>query len=293
MSKFEEQIKLPSRFSYRAIGSGTGIREHLGRIVSYDENNGDYGVVVDLELPYTDFGAGDIPISAEDRNAYLEEFSFIQLPFVLSAVSFYYNIPGLPTKKGYDLNLTSCLLARIFDGDITNWSHPDIEEINPTLISLHNDNGASTTSTFPIFVSRSRSGSRSTNAITNYLYSTCPRADGNPKGWPMEKVGARIDWHPSTSPCDGSSGMAMCVSENEGAIGYMDAYDGNKEGLSEIKLMNADGNFLTSREAGVAGVQASAIDLSNVPDSADGDFSEVSFYNQVRVESYRALYYLM
>jgi len=287
MSKFEEQIKLPSRFSYRAVGSGTGIMEHLGT-VCYDENNGDYSVGrvcydrnnPDLASPYTDFGAGDIPIGAGDRNAYLEEFSFVQLPFVLSAVSFFYNIPGLPTEEGHNLNLTSCLLARIFDGDITNWVHPDIEEINPTLISLHKDSDASTTSTFPIFVSRSHSGSGSTNAITNYLYSSCPRGDSNPKGWPLEKVGARFDWHPSTSRCEGSSGMSMCVSENEGAIGYMDAYYGNKEGLSEIKLRNGYGNFLTSSEAGVEGVQASAVDLSNVPDSADGDFSEVTFYNQ-------------
>lgn len=278
MSKFEEQIKLPSRFSYRAVGSVTGIEEHLGRVVSCED--WDYCVADDSALPYTDFGAGDNPIGKEDWLAYFSEFSFLQLPFVLSAFSFYYNIPGLPTKEGYGLNLTSCLLARIFDGDISNWNHPDIEEINPTLISLHNDNDASTTSTFPIFVSRSHLGSRSTNAITNYLYSSCPRADGNPKGWPMEKVGATIDWHPSTNLCEGSSGTAMCISENEGAIGYMDAYHGNKEGLNEIKLRNGDGNFLTSREAGVEGVQAAAIDLSNVPNDIYEDYSGVSFYNQ-------------
>lgn len=75
--------------------------------------------------------------------------------------------------------------------------------------------------------------------------------------------------------------MANCLQDNEGAIGYIDAAHGHEALLTEIRLSNADGRFLTSKDAGDEGVQQAAVDLSDVPDSADGDFSEVAFYNMV------------
>jgi len=75
--------------------------------------------------------------------------------------------------------------------------------------------------------------------------------------------------------------MANCLQDNEGAIGYIDAAHGHEALLTEIRLSNADGRFLTSKDAGNEGVQQAAVDLSDVPDSADGDFSEVAFYNMV------------
>jgi len=73
--------------------------------------------------------------------------------------------------------------------------------------------------------------------------------------------------------------MTACIETNPGAIGYIDAAHGIEAGLTEIRLSNGDGNFLTSQDAGVLGVQDAAKDLSAVPDSADGDFSQVEFYN--------------
>lgn len=54
MAKFQEQIKLPVRMSYRAVGSGTGIKEFLGKDIKID------GVETDTYEAYNDFGAGDI-----------------------------------------------------------------------------------------------------------------------------------------------------------------------------------------------------------------------------------------
>jgi ABC-type phosphate transport system substrate-binding protein len=45
------------------------------------------------------------------------------LPFVLSAVSFFHSIPGVPNGAG-GLNMTACLLSRVFSGDIKTWDHP-------------------------------------------------------------------------------------------------------------------------------------------------------------------------
>ena len=164
--------------------------------------------------------------------------------------------------------LSGCVLARIFRSDITMWDHPAIVQQNPDL--RIEEPG------YPIFVARRLLGSRSTHAITNYLHQHCPSE------WPLEHVASKIDWHPSTYPCDGKDLMTACILGNEGSIGYVDSVYGHEEGLMELGIINADGRYLTSLEAGYEGIQASAIDLSNVPDSSDGDFSQVEFYNKVR-----------
>jgi hypothetical protein len=75
--------------------------------------------------------------------------------------------------------------------------------------------------------------------------------------------------------------MTACLVENEGAIGYIDSAHGHEEDLNEIALSNGDGVFLTAKQVGDEGIQAAASDLSNAPDSADGDFSSLAFYNKV------------
>ncbi|KAL7529171.1 hypothetical protein ACHAXR_004982 [Thalassiosira sp. AJA248-18] len=265
MAKFEEQIKIPAKLSYRAVGSGTGIKEFLGKGILVD------GVETDTDIAYNDFGAGDIPISSADREAWLAKgIEFVQLPFVLSAVSFFHNIPGVPSGEG-GLNMTACLLARIFDGDIKTWDHPDI---------LAENEGLNVAADYPIFVGRRELGSSSTYSITHYLNAQCPQNESNPKGWPADKTASKIVWDDSTVACDGSGPMTTCIRENEGAIGYIDASHGHEALLNEIKLKNGDGRFLTSKESGIEGIQAAAVDLSEVPDQADGDFSNVAYYNE-------------
>lgn len=265
LDKLSEQIKIPTQLTYRAVGSGTGISEFLGKDIPKDSGINDYKA-------YNDWGSGDIPISAEDRTTWNNEsIEFVQLPFVLSAVSFFHSIPGVPNGQG-GLNMTACLLARVFDGDITMWDHEDIAEINPSLDVPKN---------YPIFVGRRVLGSSSTYSITNYLYAQCPRGLDNPKGWPVDKVGSEIMWDESTNECDGSSAMTACLVNNEGAIGYIDSAHGHEEDLNEIALTNGDGIFLTAKDAGKEGIQAAATDLSDAPESADGDFSSMAFYNKV------------
>lgn len=260
-----EQIKVPARLTYRAVGSGTGIQEFLGKDIPEEGSN--------TYTPYNDFGSGDIPIDGADLEAWnAQGIEFVQLPFVLSAVSFFHSIPGVPNGDG-GLNMTACLLARVFDGDITTWDHEDIKKINHNL----NVNADS-----KIFVGRRVLGSSSTYSITNYLHAQCPRNEENPKGWPADKVGSTVEWYEGTNECDGSGAMTDCLVENAYAIGYIDSAHGHEEDLNEIKLSNGDGIFLTAKEAGVNGIQAAASDLSAVPDSADGDFSTMAFYNKVR-----------
>ena len=268
MAKLSEQIKLPTRFTYRAVGSGTGIAEFLGKEIM-DAN----GTEVTTYQAYNDFGAGDIPIDSADRSEWITRgVEFVQLPFVLSAVSFFHNLPGVPASGSQGLNMTACLLSQIFQATITTWDHPDILAINPSL---------SVSSDYPIYVGHRVKGSSSTDAITHYLYAQCPQTAEQPDGWPAELVGSAIEWHESTNECDGSDLMAECIQSNEGSIGYIDAKHGYEALLTEIRVENGDGNFLTSVDAGVDGVRA-AVDVDLVPLAADEDFSAMEFYNMVR-----------
>ena len=71
--------------------------------------------------------------------------------------------------------------------------------------------------------------------------------------WPAELVGSTIDWAEGTKVCEGSGGMTSCIRDTAGTIGYIDAGHGHAEGLIEIELRNAHGNFLSSLEASAKG----------------------------------------
>ena len=133
-------------------GSGPGQTEFLGADNGY--------------AAYTHFGSGDIPISADDYAALNSNTSgMLHIPFVLGAISVFHSIPGVPDGVG-GLNVTECLLARIFNRDITTWDHPDIMEFNPNM-NLPSEN-------YPINVAHRVEGSSSTASLTAYLRASCP-----------------------------------------------------------------------------------------------------------------------
>lgn len=283
MEDFTDQTKHPIRMTYRAVGSGTGIKEFV------NENK---------NFPAADFGSGDIPLPKADFDGLKAAgISAMQLPILLSAVSVFHNVPVEDP-----LDLDACLLARIFSRKITEWGHADIVERNPGLEG----------STLPISVARRVLGSSSTASITGvssvvavcagtlllaclptclrkrlttvicrlpctqYLRVACPNE------WPEESVGSVIDWPEDTMPCEGSGGVTDCITSTKGAIGYLDAGHGISENLPEIELENADGTRQTSAKAaerdGIRSALASTED--SLPASPFEDWSAVDLLNK-------------
>ena len=110
MEKMTAQAKLPFQLTYRAVGSTTGQAE-------FSNNFGNISVA--------DFGSGDLPIKTDDYNMYQSAgIEIVHLPVLLGAVSIFHSVPIR------DLNLTGCVLARIFKREITNWNDAEILEIN-------------------------------------------------------------------------------------------------------------------------------------------------------------------
>eukprot|EP01083_Nonionella_stella_P131974 401219_1 len=278
MSLFMERSLVPTRLTYRAVGSSTGQMEFLG-VNNTDEDSGEDPF---QHIPHTHFGAGDIPVPSAAYEALNDatnggESNMLHLPFALSSISFFHSIPGVPDDdKGLKLN--SCLLARIFDGKITRWDDTEVLALNEH-IAGHLKEASSRTSS-GIYVARRVHGSSSTASVTKYLHEACKNE------WPKSKVGSELgakgldDWHVRTKPCEGSGGMTACLKKNAGAIGYLDSGHGWSEGLAEVNLQNKDEYFLTSRFARDNGGITSAASFSMTPLRVDSDWGNIDYINK-------------
>jgi ABC-type phosphate transport system substrate-binding protein len=250
MDKLTMQSKQPIRLTYRGIGSSGGQFEFIG-----DETT--------LQ-PFNDFGSGDIPLSEEDFNKF-PTGSILHLPIVMGAISFFHSVP----TNGEDLNLTPCVLAKILNRDITDWTDAEIITLNPDL---------NLPSPYPIKVAHRVEGSSSTASITDYLNQVCPTQ------WPANLVGKVITWKTDTVGCEGSGGMTDCIRETPGTIGYIDSGHGHAEGLQEIDLMNFDGEYLSSKKAAERnGILAAATGSAGIPAELDQSFASLNLLNQVSV----------
>ena len=160
-SMISNGIRFPSRLTYRGVGSTIGQEEIINAL------NSD-------EAPVA-FASGDIPIPTADYKKLKDEnIEIMHLPILLGAVSVFHTVP---IAAPYQLNLTSCILARIFMGEIPHWSHPSIKELNPNMqaenMPIHvvvRDAGSSSTSSYTE-VRRCKSAAV---PVDNILSQHCP-----------------------------------------------------------------------------------------------------------------------
>eukprot|EP00929_Paragymnodinium_shiwhaense_P060671 TRINITY_DN302_c0_g1_i3.p1 TRINITY_DN302_c0_g1~~TRINITY_DN302_c0_g1_i3.p1 ORF type:complete len:519 (+),score=86.78 TRINITY_DN302_c0_g1_i3:230-1558(+) len=256
MSIFEARATPAVKMTYRAVGSGTGQYEFIGKDNNY--------------LPYNqDFGSGDIPIGAADFTALDGAgHKIVHFPFQMGAMSIFHNIPNVPKSGAGALKVTGCILAKIFKRVIKTWDHADIKALNPNLNVPASQN---------IEVYHRVLGSSTTSGVTTYLHAACPDV------WTADLVGKVITWPADTNEAQGSGEMSAKISSTPYAIGYIDSGHGHEDGLKEIELENKDGTYQSSLEAGPAGIGAAAsaaIDAGIMPTSPLGDFSAVSLHNQ-------------
>jgi len=185
---------------YSAVGSGAGI----AAITSHQ----------------VDFGASDAPLSPAQQAACSD---CVQIPWALSAVSVFYNVPGAPVH----VHLDSATISKIFLGQITNWNDPAIAKLNP---------GANfpDLKITPVFRS---DGSGTSYAFTDYLSAVNPT-------W-KSKIGVSTQpAFPAGVGAKGSSGVTGVVSQTKGAIGYVDIAYAIKNHLHFAAVKNAAGKYL-------------------------------------------------
>jgi len=246
MDLFEERSKMPLYMTYRAVGSGTGQTEFVGAANSYK--------------PHNHFGSGDIPMSADKYQTMTDNGgSMVHVPFQLGAIAVFHSVPCGCVTAERPIDLDGCTLAKIFSRQITTWDDPIIKQQNPW---LDVPAGAA------INVVHRQLGSSSTSGFSAYLDKTCG-AD-----WPLG-VGKTLSWDPLTTGAQGSGGVTDVLKSVPFSITYLDAGHGHSEGLSEIALQNADGNYLTSSDADIGAAGTSALD-GVIPTDPSADWSHVN-----------------
>lgn len=178
------------QINYQAIGSGGGIKQINGKIV--------------------DFGATDEAVKQAD----LDKRGQIQFPMVKGGVVAVVNIKGI---KSNQLNITSKMLADIYDGRITSW-----KQVDSTLPDL------------PIVRVVRADSSGTTSVFTNYLAANGLTA----------KPGKNVKWAGgSVVAGKGNAGVAAMVQQVEGTIGYVEYAYTKSNNLTVVKLDGVDASF--------------------------------------------------
>ena len=215
-SKWADEYKKSSNVSmnYQSIGSGGGIKQIQSKTV--------------------DFGASDMPLSADDLN----KFGLMQFPSVIGGVV---PVTNLDDIKPGELRITGPVLADIYLGKIKFWNDKAITDLNPTAKL-----GAT-----PITVVRRSDGSGTTFLFVDYLAKVSPE-------WKTKVgVGTAVSW-PEGVGGKGNEGVAQYVQRIKGSIGYVEYAYAKKNKLDHIAMKNKDGQFVQPEEATFAAAAAGA-----------------------------------
>src|SRR5581483_7945980 len=210
---------------YSAVGSGAGIAAITSRQV--------------------DFGASDAPLTPDQFNACN---GCVQIPWALAGTAVPYNIPGLQLPKNTNLHLSGDVIAKIYMGQITNWSDPAIKALNPkaTIPDLK---------ITPVY----RTGnSGTTYNFTDYLSAVSHAWKSN------IGAGQAVNW-PAGTGASGSSGVAGVVANTPGAICYVDTAFALSSHLRFAAIKNAAGNFISPsiRNVAAAGDAVKSVPSNN------------------------------
>jgi len=210
---------------YSPVGSGGGIQAISNRSV--------------------DFGASDAPLTPDQFTGCK---GCVQIPWALAGTSIPYNIPGLVVPQNTNLNLTGPVIAKIYQGQITNWNDPAIKLLNPkaTLPDLK---------ITPVY----RTGnSGTTYNFTDYLSSVSP-------DWKTNiGTGQSVNW-PAGTGASGSAGVAGVVQNTPGAMCYVDTAFAVTNHLHFASIQNAAGRFIAPsiRNVAAAGNAVTKVPANN------------------------------
>jgi phosphate transport system substrate-binding protein len=217
------------QINYQSIGSGGGIRQ--------------------VSTGTVDFGASDGPMS--DQQLADAKTKIYHIPTVLGAVVPAYNI----AEVKQELNFSPQTLAKIFLGQITNWSDPAIAKDNPG-ISFPNKN---------IVVVRRSDGSGTTYCFTDFLSKVS-------QDWNSQVgKGTAVKW-PTGIGAKGNEGVAGMLRQMDGAIGYVELIYAEQNHIAYGKVKNAAGEYVKASLDSVSKAAATAkipndyrVSITNAP----------------------------
>ena len=216
----------PFKF-YDAIFSDYQDKKNI--TVTYTPNNSRHGFMA-LKSQSVDFSGVDLFVNDSLIKTLPEPKQLLHIPTCLGGIGIAFNIDGLNA-----LNLSSKVLSKIILQEITNWSDPAIQGLNPD-VSLPD---------LEIVVITRQGGSGSTFILTQYLSDM------------HDAWGAQIGTNSSldllnTLQAKTTTHMGKLISQIPGSIGYLAYNYGADFSLKFAAIENKSGNFITPNTASVS-----------------------------------------
>lgn len=197
-------------------------KEKVGTTVNY-QGIGSGGGIAQFTEGTVDFGASDAAMDDEEMAAAEKKGQPVHVPTVLGAVTVSYNVPGV--DKG--LKLDGATVADIFLGKVKKWNDPAIATLNDG-VDLPDEN---------ITVCHRSDESGTTANFTLFLSDTSPEwknGPGNDKS---------VQW-PTGTGAKGNDGVAGCVKQTEGSIGYVEQAYALQNDFTTAAVKNKEGQFV-------------------------------------------------
>ncbi|HEX4168616.1 MAG TPA: phosphate ABC transporter substrate-binding protein PstS [Bryobacteraceae bacterium] len=235
------------QISYRAVGSGEGIRQAIEGTV--------------------DFGATDGPMTKVEMESYKAQHhaEVVHFPAVIGAVAPAYNLPGTPVT----LNFTPDALAGIFLGTISKWNDPYLAKANPGI---------------PLPDARIVVVHRSDASGTSYVWADY-LAKVNLQWKLTVGVGTSVIW-PSGRGGKGNEGVAEAISKTPFSVGYLELGYAIRNHIVYGNVRNASGKFIKADLASVTAAATETkvmpedfrVSITNAPGDSSYPISSFSWF---------------
>jgi phosphate transport system substrate-binding protein len=197
-------------------------KESSGVTVNY-QGIGSGGGIAQFTAGTVDFGATDSAMKDEEIKAAQKKGEPVHIPTVFGAVTVSYNVKGV--DKG--LKLDGATVANMFLGKVTKWNDPAIAGQNSG-VNLPGEN---------ITVCHRSDASGTTKLFTTYLAAYSKAWENGPG------VDKTVKW-PTGTGAKGNDGVAACVKQNEGAVGYVEQAYALQNNFTFANLKNKAGRYI-------------------------------------------------
>jgi len=242
--------------TYEAVGSSEGVRRFIGKSIPVEQS---------VDFAASDAAMSDAEIARADNNV-------LMIPATAGCVVLAYNLPGYTGE----LRLSRRTYTAIFEGDIKDWSDPQIARDNPGVKFPH----------LTITTVVRQDGSGTTFAFTRNLDTISDK-------WRARYGPATlVDWPGNAMRAAGNQGVAGLIEESNGSIGYVGYEFARRIGLNFASLENKDAKYVKPSEQSCAKALATAVVPENlrmfVPDPPGPDsYPLVTFSWILLHKSYR------
>src|SRR4051812_31787512 len=226
-------------------------KDKSGTAVNY-QGVGSGAGVAQFTAGTVDFGASDAAMTDDEVKAASKKGAPVHVPSVFGAVTVSYNVSGV--EKG--LKLDGATVANMFLGKVKKWNDASIAKQN---------SGVKLPST-AITVCHRSDESGTTKLFTSFLAAYSPAWKNGPG------VDKTVKW-PTGTGAKGNDGVAACVKQNQGAVGYVEQAFALQNNFKTADVKNKSGKYIppTLESTSAAGdglkvpadLRFSAIDSAN------------------------------